>query len=78
MKVWILIISMRIVTEDGALNDIQIEMIDGFTSEERCTAAGKKLAIQTLIETSGHIKSHGISEYKNAPSVNHKCIEVIK
>lgn len=78
MKTWILIISMRLVTEDGALNDVQIEMIDGFTSEQRCNIAGKKLAAQTLIETSKHIKAHGVSDYKNSPSVNHFCMEIEK
>lgn len=78
MKTWILIISMRLVTEDGALNDVQIAMVDGFTSEKNCTVAGKKLAIETLTETSKHIKYHGVSDYKNHPSVNHSCIEIEK
>ena len=79
MKEWILIITMRLVTQDGDLNDVQIEMIDGFTSKQRCEQAGKDISSQLIYESGRHMKQQGIApNHKNHPSVYFICNELVK
>lgn len=78
VKTWVLILSIQLITEAGELRDVQIEMIDGFTSKTSCETAGEKLAIASLVEIGKHIQNKGKDSRKNHPSVNSTCLEIIK
>ena len=80
MSEWILILTMHIIGPVGEIRDVSPEIVSGFTTEQSCEDASKKIGIG-LIDLVGKARNQqGISggSRKSEPSIYSKCIRIKK
>lgn len=77
---WVLILTMHIMKPSGQLPDVQVEMIDGFTSESACSKAGNTLSMTLLSQVNKHVKQQAVEKGSklNLPSVFLECTRIDK
>ena len=78
MSEWILIFTMHIVGPAGEIRDVSPEIVGGFTSQQSCEAASKKIGIELIGLVGKARKQQGISggSRKSEPSIYSKCIKI--
>jgi len=77
---WVLILTMHIIKPSGHLPEVQMEMIDGFSSESACNKAGNTLSMTLLNQVNKHVKQQGVvkGNKHNLPSVFIECSRIDK
>ena len=71
---------MRIMGETGTLRDVQIEVVDGFSSKAFCEQAGSKIAHTLVSHVGQHKKGQGIPVEipSSAPAIQFDCLPMVK
>ena len=76
---WVLIITMNIVTETGTIRDVQVDIVDGFSSEEYCDQAAKIISHQLIRQVTNHRKKQGFGNtHKYEPNIWAECKKIKK
>ena len=77
---WVLILTMHIMKPSGQLPDVQVEMIDGFTSESTCNQAGNTLSMTLLNQVNKHVNQQAVGKGSklNLPSIFLECTRIEK
>jgi hypothetical protein len=77
---WILIITMHLSSPLGQLDSIETAVIQGFTSEDTCESAKKKIALHIGGQAGRHREQQGIKANKKirAPSLEASCLPIKK
>lgn len=80
MNEWVLLIALNLAGQPGAIRDVSLSALGGFTSQGACEAAGQKLAMRAVAVVGRARGQQRIQVNSNVdtPSLNTECVQVTK
>ena len=80
MNEWVLLMALNIAGQPGAIRDVSLSTLGGFSSRATCEAAGQKLAERSVAVVGRARKQRGIQANTSVdmPSLNTECVQITK
>lgn len=80
MTEWVLLIALNIAGQPGAIRDVSLTTLGGFTSEATCLAAGQRLAERTvaIVGRARGQQAIQMSSRVDTPTLNTECVQIKK
>jgi hypothetical protein len=77
---WILIITIHTLTVSGSIKNVNVETVDGFTSEKTCLQAAQNIGSKISSQSINHLAAEGMNldERSGKLAVFTDCQKVIK
>ncbi len=79
MTEWILIVTIHLLGNLGNMNNLEVEIIDGFSSEQACLNASKEIGSAIASQSSNHLAIQDVLNNKtDKPAIFTDCKKIIK
>lgn len=80
MSEWVLIVTLSIAANAGTVRDVSPEIVTGFSTRERCEAAGTAIAENLIRLVGDHREQAGLVPHhgESIPRINTRCMRITK